>query len=115
VEYGSLRGRGGRATRVPVENMGGEGTRDSHWRESVLRNELMTGFVAEAGNPISRITVGSLQDLGYVVDMNAAEPYSLPNLLALAESGLLAARTAPTDQGIMLTNIPVVLPDESLQ
>src|SRR5262249_428940 len=88
-EYGVLRGSG--PTPVPVENTGGPGTADSHWRESVFRNELMTGFVGAAGNPLSRMTAGSLQDLGYVVDMNAAEHYTLPNHLALAEAGLLQA------------------------
>lgn len=50
---------------LPVENMGGAGTRGSHWREAVLRNELMTGFLNLGENPLSRITAGSLRDLGY--------------------------------------------------
>ena len=112
-EYGVLRGSG--PTPVPVENTGGPGTADSHWRESVFRNELMTGFVGAASNPLSRLTAGSLQDLGYVVDMNAAEPYSLPNLLMLAEAGLLMADTGALDAGIMLPSIPIVLPEASLQ
>lgn len=29
--------------KVPVENTGGLGTRNGHWRESVLMDELMTG------------------------------------------------------------------------
>ena len=46
-EYGKLRGDGtGPPTPVPVENEGGPGTRDSHWRESVFRNELLTGQAA---------------------------------------------------------------------
>jgi len=111
-EYGTLR-QGG-AKRVPVENMGGQGTADAHWRESIFRNELMTGFVGTAGNPLSRMTIGSLQDLGYVVDMNAAEPYSLPNLLALAESGKLLSGQGFLKSGIMLPNIPLMLPEDSL-
>jgi hypothetical protein len=113
-EYRTLRG-GGTLRAVPVENMGGQGTRDAHWRESIFRNELMSGFIAAAGNPISRMTVASLQDLGYIVDLNAAEPYELPNLLRLAEDGLLTAHEAPVDMGTMLPNIPVVLPADSLQ
>lgn len=115
AEYGNLRGGGGGPTPVPVENTGGPGTRDSHWRESIFRNELMSGFIANASNPISRMTAGSLQDLGYMVNMDAAEPYDLPNLLRLAEEGLLIAHEAPVDVGIMLTNIPLVLPEDSLQ
>lgn len=114
-EYGRLRGDGSEPTPVPVENEGGPGTADSHWREKVFRNELMSGFIAAAGNPISRVTVGSLRDLGYVVDMDAAEPYELPNLLRMAEEGLLVSHEAPIDVGIMLPNIPEVLPEENLQ
>jgi len=111
TEFGKLKGVG--PTAVPVENTGGPGTADSHWRETVFRNELMTGFVGASGNPMSRMTVGSLADLGYVVDLNAAEPYKLPNLVALAEAGELAAPATP--KGIVLPNLPIVLPEDSLQ
>jgi hypothetical protein len=111
-EFGKLRGSG--PTPVPVANMGGPGSADSHWRETVFRNELMSPNIREAGNPISRVTVGSLQDLTYVVDMDAAEPFELPNLLDLAERGLLIEE-APVDEGIMLPTIPTVLPEDSLQ
>lgn len=111
-EYGVL--RHGRSKQVPLENTGGAGTADSHWRETIFRNELMTGFVGKAGNPLSRMTVASLQDLGYVVDMNASEPYNLPNLMALAESGALMVRDGALQTGTMLPNIPLILPDDSL-
>jgi hypothetical protein len=112
-EFGRLRGSG--PTPVPVENTGGAGTANSHWRETVFVNELMTGFVGNAGNPLSRLTVASLADCGYVVDMDAAEPYDLPNLSELAEGGLLTTHAAPIDAGIMLPNIPVVMPEGSVQ
>ncbi len=95
-EFGVLRGVG-KPTRVPVENTGDEGTRDAHWRESVFRNELMSGIIAASGNPLSRMTAASLEDLGYAVDMNAAEAYTLPNLMSLAVKGLLMAVSAPTE------------------
>jgi hypothetical protein len=74
-EYHALGGTGN----VPVENQGGEGTRDSHWRQSVFRNERMTGFSAAPGvfQPLSRVSVASIRDLGYLVDMAAADSYSL--------------------------------------
>lgn len=50
-EYARLRGGGQIA--VPVTNAGDLGTRDTHWRGSVFFNELMTGVISEAGNPIS--------------------------------------------------------------
>ena len=112
-EYGAL--RGGDAVPVPVENMGNAGTRDVHWREFIFLTELMTGRIAGPNNPISRMTVASLQDLGYVVDMNAAEPYALPNLFALAEEGLLTPHNAPIDHGIVLPTIPTVLRESSLR
>lgn len=79
---------GGLGNEVPVEDQGGGGTRDSHWRERFFRTELMTGWVSPAGtkSPLSALTIASLEDLGYEVDMAAAEPYSLkPSLLATDE------------------------------
>jgi hypothetical protein len=113
-EYQTLRG-GGRRRRVPVENTGGPGTRNGHWRETVFRNELMSGFIAEAGNPLSRMTAASLGDLGYQVDIDAAEPYALPNLLELAEAGALVAHAAPVDNGMVLPTIPITVPADSLR
>ena len=112
AEYGKLKNTG--PTAVPVENTGGQGTADSHWRENIFRSELMSGFIAGANNPISRVTVGSLKDLGYAVNLDAAEPFQLPNLMALAEAGLLRAHVAPVNLGVMLPNIPVVMPADSL-
>jgi hypothetical protein len=72
---GELRAR----PKVPVENTGGPGTRDRHWRESVHDSELMTGWIEGDGvpNPLSAITIGSLADMGYAVNMSAADPYLL--------------------------------------
>ena len=62
---------------VPVENTGGTGTANSHWRTSVMQRELMQGFAVNQVQPLSRITVGSLQDLGYTVNLTAADAFSL--------------------------------------
>ena len=113
AEYGKLKKT--KATAVPVENTGGVGTRDSHWRETIFKNELMTGFVGEKGNPLSRLTIGSLQDLGYVVDLSKAEKYALPDLMDLAEEGALVARTMTVSDSMVLPSIPIVLPAGSLQ
>jgi len=59
---------------VPVENCFGPGTRNGHWRESVLGRELMTGFLSNTTNPLSPLTALSLLDLGYVVDNAGADP-----------------------------------------
>ena len=113
-EYRALRA-GGRRKRVPVENTGGPGTADGHWRETVFRNELMSGFISAAGNPLSRMTAASLGDMGYKVDLAAAEPYVLPNLIELAEEGSLVPHAAPIDEGVMLPVIPIPLPADSIQ
>jgi subtilisin-like proprotein convertase family protein len=75
-------------TPVPVANTGGQGTRDGHWRETVFGSELMTGFLNPAFNPISRLTIASLEDLGYTVNYAAADPYVLPTALELALMGI---------------------------
>lgn len=71
--------------RVPVENEAGRGSGDSHWRESVLDTELMTpGYNGGRLNPLSALTIRSVEDLGYGVDVSQAEPYSLPSPLSPA-------------------------------
>jgi hypothetical protein len=112
-EYGKLKG-GTDAIPIPIENRGGPGTRDSHWRDLVFGTELMTGFVAGPGNPISRMTIASLQDMGYEVNFAVADPYVLPNIATLVEQGLLISDDA-INAGLVLPSIPIVLPDESLQ
>jgi len=79
---------------VPVENTGGAGTRDVHWRESVLVNELMTGFLNGAGaNPLSALTVASLRDEGYVVNDANADNFSFGSALLAATSPPVSLHT----------------------
>jgi hypothetical protein len=73
---------------LPVENHGGPGTRNGHWRETVFGNELMTGFLSGDVQPLSRMTIASLADLGYTVDLSAADPYALPSHLELRAMGV---------------------------
>ncbi len=65
------------ATGVPVEGTGGPGTTLSHWRETSLRIELMTGYSEFTGvvEPISRITIQQFADLGYTVNPSAADTW----------------------------------------
>ena len=62
---------------VPVEHMGRG--RDSHWRESVFGNEIMT-IRRETGvrQVLSAVTVQAFADLGYKVDPSGAEYYRVP-------------------------------------
>ena len=84
--FNSVGGAGYTAgAKVPVEDTGGPGTPDSHWRESVFGNELMTGFV-DPQNPLSRVTVASLDDLGYLVNLSGADSYTLGSSLRAHDS-----------------------------
>lgn len=77
------------ASNVPVENTGGAGTRDGHWRESVFDHELMTGFAERGPMPISFMTIGALADLGYGINRDAKDDYAVP----LPVAAMAAART----------------------
>ena len=73
---------------VPVENTGGAGTADGHWRESVFHTELMTGFLnGGVANPLSVLTVASMGDMGYTVNYAAADAYSQTFSLRAAGPG----------------------------
>lgn len=70
---------------VPVEDGGGPGTQCGHWDESEFGNELMTGYLNQGHNPLSELTVMSLQDLGLTVDPAAAEAFDPGGILPSAE------------------------------
>ena len=74
-----------------MENTNGLGTADMHWRESVLGNELMTGFVDFGPQPLSAITIASLAAMGYSVNPAEADAYTLP---AFATSRVAGGRVA---------------------
>jgi hypothetical protein len=99
---------------VPVENTGGPGTAGSHWRESVFLNELMTGFIGGGSNPLSRLTVAALQDMGYTVNFDAAEPYALPTELEVRLQGL-QAHLEQCGGPVMRRTRPVILPNEAMK
>jgi hypothetical protein len=76
---------GAAGTRVPVENCVGitqpcgAGTRDGHWRDRTFGSELMTGYLnGGIRNPLSAMTIASLQDIGYQVNATLADAYVLP-------------------------------------
>jgi hypothetical protein len=89
-------------TPVPVEATGGTSTALSHWRETVLKSELMTGWISTGGAPLSATTIGSLQDLGYTVDLSQAQPFNLATAL-LASPGLrVGTGSMISDEGVFL-------------
>jgi hypothetical protein len=69
---------------VPVENTGGTGTADGHWRETIFHGELMTGWISVGStSPMSRTTISSLGDIGYAVDVSQADPFDLASAVRL--------------------------------
>ena len=79
---------------IPIEDDGGSGTAEGHAEEGVslvsadnryingifhpgLGTELMTGWLDEApaSAPLSKITLGFLEDMGYTVNYNLADLY----------------------------------------
>ena len=90
--------------KVPVENMLEAGSADSHWRESVLENELMTpALQSGVPNPLSAITVESLSDLGYDVDSSGADSFT-GIFSASAPARAQARLTAPAGRVLNLKN-----------
>lgn len=76
-EYKALSGDTG-ANGITLTTGVGPGSDYGHWDEGTFDNELMTPFINDGNNPLSRITVGALEDLGYNVDYSQADGYSLP-------------------------------------
>lgn len=93
---------------LPVENIGGPGTAGGHWRESVLRNELMTGFLNLGENPLSRITAGSMKDLGYGA-ATVGEQYELAKGTPGVDISELDAMNVDGSQGINISESEVLL------
>jgi Leishmanolysin len=106
------------ASPVPIENTGGAGTREGHWRESVFGNELMTGFLSGSSQPFSRLTIAAFQDLGYQVDYSVANSFILPTTLQLAMMGIGADPHCTMNCSMcgcrMHKTQPVTLPENAL-
>lgn len=80
-EYAAI---GGTLGNIPEENTGGSGTAESHWREKTFAAELMTGYIGSGTNPLSRVSIAGLQDLGYSVDYSKADAFSASSLNTLS-------------------------------
>jgi uncharacterized protein YjdB len=89
---------------APVEDQGGPGTANAHWRETVYGSELMTGFLNSGGNPASRVTVRALADLGYAVNLAAAEAFLPASLASASVREALGAR-AGSDAAVIAETV----------
>ena len=93
---------------LPIENMGGPGTALGHWRESTLNNELMTGFLNLGKNPLSRITAGSMRDLGYG-SSSVGESYDLPRGTPGVDINELGDYGTDSNPGLNIAKMEVLL------
>ena len=100
-------GRNYTGAKVPVAKMDG-----SHWRGSVFgsfgpesRRELMT---PGGGRALSAITVQSMADLGYSVDVSQAYPYTLPDPGASAK----IAASKPSIPSVDVTQVDAYSPPD---
>ena len=107
-------GRDYTGAKVPLDDAG-------HWRYSVLEGELM---VPGGGGALSAITVQSLADLGYGVDVTQADPYTLPGAASAKASAKIAAALPPTlvdvytlpgVQGRISAALPLIPGDDRLR
>lgn len=63
---------------VPLENQSGGGPNDPHWRLFVFGDEVMSSAISSGyKSPLSVITLGLFQDMGYTVDFSAADAYEV--------------------------------------
>ncbi len=81
-------GAGYMRAKVPVENGARAGFSDSHWRESVFGDEIMSALLTGESQPLSLVTIESLYDIGYEVNLGAADEFALSGL-GMRPSGLV--------------------------
>ena len=108
AEFGRLTNRP--PTPVPAEEQS-PGSGLFHWRETIFGDELMSTY--EPNRALSRVTLASLADLGYIMDLSLGDPYQLPrqpNFLArLLRFGRKQAKTSYEDR--WQRSQPVILPE----
>ena len=75
--FNAAGGGGYSGARVPLENGAMRGISDAHWRESVFGDEVMTPYVTGDSQPLSRITLEALYEVGYELDVMMADPFTL--------------------------------------
>jgi hypothetical protein len=76
AEYQAISG----CTAVPLEQSAGDpGVDCSHWSDACMKNDIMSPYSGGA-DKLSKITLGTLEDLGYVVDYTKADPFGKADL-----------------------------------
>ena len=107
AQFNAVGGTPYTGNKVPVQNTGGDGVWNIHWRESVFGDELMTPYVLPTDRaPLSVVTVGQFEDIGHIVNYAAADPYVLPGTTDAAEDGKVNAEDSisPSPRSFSLAN-----------
>ena len=99
--FDDLGGRTYAGAKVPVESDAG------HWRKSVFGSELMTPSSGGGRIVLSAITIQSLADVGYEVDVRRADEYGLPD-----PAGAKPAAEHVLNWGDCISEGPVYVVDE---
>lgn len=108
---------------LPIETDGGEGTAGSHWDETCLDDEVMTGVLVGREAVLSRLTIAAMEDLRYTVSYDTADDYTIDDLSescsvaycperqnvsgvrrrrSLADSGMPPKKAPMTPEGLQL-------------
>jgi hypothetical protein len=66
----------------------------------------MTGYAEPADMPLSRMTIASLKDLGYHVNLEAADPYTLP--LTEVSPGVTGKEAKPVRRRMCQVSFPPI-------
>ncbi len=75
----------------------------------------MTGFLNAGDNPLSRMTIAALEDMGYEVNYDAADAFGLPSALRLAELGVVAVMDGHGNHASLFSPYYVVLPRSAME
>ena len=108
--FNSAGGSSFSGAKVPVENSGGVGVQDVHWRSSVFGNELMT-FGVSSSYSLSAITIQSLADMGYTVDVTQADAYTVSSSSFTRD--VRASKDIPVPPLNCILRSDLIVPDES--
>ena len=108
--FNSAGGSSFSGTKVPVQRTGGVGAQDSHWRGTVFGNELMT-FSVSSSYSLSAITIQSLADMGYTVDVTQANAFTVSSSSFTRD--VRASKDIPVPPLNCILRSDLIVPDES--
>lgn len=95
---------------IPEAAQCGDGQREGHWKETKFFRELMTPYISSGSNPLSVMTIRSLEDMNYGVNTAAADPFSVTIGSVSAFGGKPSSLTLSRDWERPLRFAPRVVP-----